>query len=280
MRGVRASKGFSLLELVLAIALGALVLGAGVRLLQAVRRFWFAEREALAAADATRTAAAILVMELRGASPRSGDLLKLSDTAVTLRALRGLLVTCEAAGVSPGELVVSRASAPRAPVAGRESLLVFVPGSSLPQDRWLHAALAATAAGSCADSSSAWRLTLSAPAPVMAGLDSAGPGTPVRSFETVNYRLYDDGTRTWWLGVRAWQGASWASTSPLAGPLRPRDGLSLRYLAASGSPAAQDTAVRAVEITVRSNPTQVSAQGRRAGPRSESLTTLVAPRNE
>lgn len=275
---MRASRGASLLELLLTLALGAVVLMAGARLLLTIRRFWSDEREALALRHAARTTVALLTAELRAVSPAAGDLLAVSDTAVTLRAQRGLYRVCAAPQQGSGELVVSRAGpAPRAPVALQESVLVFQTGSG---DRWLHAVISGVGSAGCADTSPGWRLTLS---PVRPALDSVTPGSPLRTFETLTYRLYSDGAGEWWLGVKAWQGggSGWAPTSPIAGPLLPRYGLELAYLDAAGAPAASDTLVRQIRIgaRVRGAFTQRS-EGRRRGPFLDSLVAVVAPRNE
>lgn len=274
---MRALRGASLLELLLTLALGAVVLTAGVRLLLTIRRLWADEREALALRHAERTTVALLAAELRATSPAAGDLFRASDTAVTFRAHRGIYRVCAAPQAGTAEVVISRAGpAPRAPVALQESVLVFVADGT--RDRWVHAGLTAVGSAVCADTSPGWRLTLS---PARRELDSVTPGSPLRAFETLTYRLYDDGAGTWWLGVKVWQGSSWAATSPVAGPLLPRYGLDLDYLDAAGLPAAGDTLVRQIRIgaRVRGGFSQRS-EGRRRAPFLDSLVTFVAPRNE
>jgi hypothetical protein len=277
LRGVRALRGASLLELLLTLALGAVVLTAGARLLLTIRRLWADEREALALRHAARTTVALLTAELRAVSPSGGDLLRTSDTAVTLRAHRGIYRVCAAPLPGSAELVISRAGpAPRAPVALQESVLVFLADSS--RDRWLRAHIGAVGSAACADTSPGWRLTLS---PARSELDSVMPGSPLRTFETLTYRLYDDGAGAWWLGVKVWQGSGWAATSPIAGPLLPRYGLELAYLDLTGDPAAADTLVRQIRIAARVRGAFVQrSEGRRRGPFLDSLFATVAPRNQ
>lgn len=274
---MRALRGASLLELLLTLALGAVVLTAGARLLLTIRRLWSDEREALALRHAERTTVALLAAELRATAPAAGDLFRTSDTAVTMRAHRGIYRVCATPLAGSGELTISRSGpAPRAPVAMQESVVVFLAAG--PRDRWLHALLTAVGSAACADTSPGWRLTLS---PARRELDSVAPGAPLRTFETLTYRLYNDGAGDWWLGVKVWQGSGWAPTSPIAGPLLPRYGLELAYLDAAGVPAAADTLVRLIRIgaRVRGAFTQRS-EGRRRGPFLDSLFTVVAPRNE
>lgn len=272
-------RGVSLLELLLGFVIGSLVLTAAGRLALAARRFWFAEREAIEARHALRAGAAILTAELRGVSPAAGDLLRGSDTAVTLRATRGLFRTCLVAG-GGSDLTVRRDEllAPGVPSAGQDSVLVFLAAERDSADRWLHAGLPGVSASSCPDGSRAWRFTLAAsdPAPFAA----LTPGAPVRLFEIVTYRLYPDGAGGWWLGVRSWRGGSWTTTSPVAGPFKARTGLSLAYHTASGERAHPDTSLRAIGITLRATGSRpIRAAGWRMGIRADSLVTMVAPRN-
>lgn len=279
---MRTLRGFSLLELVLTLALGGVVLAAGGRLLLALRQFLRAEREALAARQTVRVAAAVLATELRQTSPAAGDLLRISDTAVTLRALRGFYVVCAPATPGGAALVVQDdpALAPGSPVPGRDSLVVWLAGDAPATDRWLHAALGATGGGTCSDGASGRRFEVAPAAADVAAFDRVAVGAPLRRFEVLTYRLYDDGAGAWWLGVRSWQGASWAATSPVAGPLLPREGLTLAFLNAAGAPAAADTAVRSIRITVRAQGGLAPAAGRSQARHDDSLTVVVAPRNE
>lgn len=278
-----ARRGFSLLELLLGVALAAVVLSAGTRMLLALRRFWTAERAVLEADDATRATVGILSAELRGTSPVMGDLMRTSDTAVSLRAARGLFVVCRAPTPGAASILVRQdtALAPREPVAGRESVGVFLLGLTPGRDHWVDAAVTSAGTGTCADASPAWRLTLAAAPGAAASLDSAGVGSPVRAFDAVMYRLYDDGSHTWWLGSRSFASGSWGTTSPLAGPLRARDGLTLHWTDAAGAAVAADSAVRAVRVTARADVAASEwAPGWRAGPHTDSEVVVVAPRNQ
>lgn len=276
---MRVSRGFSLLELLLTLTAGSVVLLATGRLVLSVRRFWFAEREALAMRHTLRTVSTILSSELRGISPSSGDLLDISDTAITIRAPRGLYQLCAnvAAGSRSVIVLLDETLAPAQPVAGRVLAAVLLTGSADSGGRWVRGAVSDVGAAACDDGAEGLRLELATSA---GALDSACAGAPVRTFETLRYRLYADGRGQWWLGVRSWQGAAWSSTSPLAGPLRPRTGLAFSFRDAAGAPTADAAAVRAVGIAVAAAGTvPLAGAGRRTGLRADSLATLVAPRN-
>lgn len=266
-------RGFSLVELVAACLLGAIVLAAGVRLTLAVRRYWRAEQEAVNARSAVRTTAAVLAAELRATAPAHGDLLRVSDTAVTLRSTRGVREVCAAAIPGSAEIVVRDDAGLATGVLqpGRDSVLVFLPDDVVSADRWFGARIVAVVGGTCAAGERAARLRLAVQPAVIPILDSVAPGALVRAFQTLTYRLYDDGSGTFWFGVRSWQGSAWAATSPIAGPLRPRDGLGLRFLDANGGAAPADS-TRAVGIAVRAAPLPAGSA------RAESLLVIVAPR--
>lgn len=278
---MRVSRGFSLLELILTLAVGTVVLAAAGRMLLTVRRFWSAERQALEMRHALQTAGMVLAAELRSASPASGDLLATSDTAVTLRAPRGLLSVCRPVVPGSRELVarLGPVVSPASPEPGRDAVAVLLPDGDT-ATRWLRAPLVAGGGATCPDGVAAHRLTLDSSVPA-AALDPVLPGAPVRLYETLMYRLYNDGSGRWWLGVRSWQGGGWATTSPIAGPLRPRTGLTLEFLGGNGTPAVVDSQVRGVRIVLRAvGSVPVAAAGRRSGPREDSLILFVAPRNE
>ena len=95
----------------------------------------------------------------------------------------------------------------------------------------------------------------------------------------VRYRLYDDGSRTWWLGIQTFSGG-WSATSPLVGPLRPKDGVRFDFLDAGGAPTSDRTTVRQIRITARGlSAGPIAAAGRHVGPYQDSLATRVYLRN-
>ena len=121
-------------------------------------------------------------------------------------------MVCATAGGGT-ELTVRRddALAPATPEPGRNGVRVLLAADHDSADRWLRAELAGVAAATCPDGAAALRLVLEiAESPV--AFASVTAGAPVRLFETVTYRLYNDGFGSWWLGARTWQGTSWAAT--------------------------------------------------------------------
>ena len=285
-------RGFTLVELLIAITVAGFVMGAIYRILAANQRFYTAQSQILDVQQNVRAVAQILPGELRELDAGDGDIIAMSDTSITIKAMRGFAVTCAPASAAAGTVVIktSQTFGYRAMDATRDSVLVFRDGNVqlTSDDRWLRAPIAASAAQNCTDGSAGTKLTLTG---MVGGISQLGPsgatndvgvttGSPVRTFETVNYRLYNDGTGTWWLGVRSYTGGAWAATSPIAGPLRPNDGIKFEYRDAADAITATRTAVARIRLTVRGySRVQIRIPGRRAGYYQDSMITRIALRN-
>ena len=100
--------GFTLVEVVVALSLLAVISASALRVLLANQRMYRDQVE-LARVNATlRAAAAILPGELREldpTDPNGGDLIRISPTVLTYRVMRNLYVVCR--GPSRGQSVVT-----------------------------------------------------------------------------------------------------------------------------------------------------------------------------
>jgi len=277
-------RGFSLVELLVALVVASIVLaGVGAALLGA-QRFYFAQAQVLEVQQNVRVVAQVLSGELRGLDAGDGDIVAMSDTAITFKAPRAFSVICAVPDVVRGVLVVrsSLTSGLRAVDPARDSLLVFRDGDPMldTDDRWLRSSVSATGSAACADGAAGSRLTLGGTVGGLAQLDGVTPGSPVRAFEVVRYRLYGDGGGTWWLGTQSFTGGGWSVTSPIAGPLRPRDGLAFAYADAAGELVSSPSAVRLVRIVVRGRSSApIRSVGRPAGAYQDSAVVSVFLRN-
>src|SRR5207302_6007148 len=86
--------GFTLVDLLLAIVLGAVVCAIIVRATSGGQRFYDAIVRRIDARAAGRDVASVLPSALRDASPAGGDLIALSDSAIEIRATLGSAVIC------------------------------------------------------------------------------------------------------------------------------------------------------------------------------------------
>lgn len=282
----RSAAGFTLAELLVGLVVAAVVLGAAFRLVEAARAVSRDQATVLDVKQNVRAAALVLQSELRPLAPAAGDVVAATDTSVTIKALRTLSALCAPPSVGSARVTLRDAltSGLRAIDPARDSVLVYRDGEPLrpSDDRWLHAAVAAVRPGAaCADGSRGTELALAGIAGGPAELAGVTEGAPVRVFEATTYRLYADAAGQWWIGERSFSGGAWSATSPLAGPLRPRDGLALRYWDSSGAEATGTATIAHVEITVRGLSRRPLRTGGRAWARyQDSSRVWVAPRND
>ena len=281
---VSRRRGFSLIELMIALAIAGVVLGAAYRLLVANQRFYRSQSVINDVQANIREAALIMAGELREVSASGGDLQQMTDTAVTINAMRSLGFVCSLVNLPLGRVTIKSSTMfkYRNIDATRDSLFVFREGDvkKNSDDRWLRGKVSGLFSTTCVDGSSAIQMSTSG-LPVSAGTDSVSIGAPVRTFETVNYRLYQDFTGVWWLGVRNWVSGAWTTTSQVAGPLRANDGLHFDYLDSTGAVTATAANVRAVKITIRGVSTQsINSPGHgTSGTYADSMIVTAGLRN-
>ncbi|MEO8564192.1 MAG: hypothetical protein ABI601_19080 [bacterium] len=240
-------RGTSLVELIIALTLAGLVLGAAASsLLQQQRGARWAG--AFGGAESQmRPLAQLLPAELALLDAGVGDLASgaASDSTLQLRAVVASSLSCDTAtavvtllpDVTTGVAIGGIA---RAPIAG-DSLWFYANDSLGWQSRRVVAVGQVTASclAPAIPSGSAYRLTLDAPV--------ALPGaTPVRVTRQERYAVYRASDGWWYLGLRAWSAstASFAAPQPIAGPFvrsLPSGAITgFRYFDSSGSPLVPD----------------------------------------
>ena len=264
-------RGFTLLELLVALVL-ALSVGAVVqRLLAGGFRLTREQFERGALQDNARTVAAVVAGELGGlanedVSPEAAaatglpagtvsDLLALAPGAVTYRAVRGVGLAC-AAGLAPAEVRLASSSwrAARAP-RPTDSLLVYLEGDPAiaADDVWLHLGVSGVTMGSCPDGSDALLVRVSAAPPVDLAvlLSRLVPGAPARLTEVMEMRYYRSDAASWF-GMRSV--STGEAITPVAGPLADSSGtvrgLTLTYRNTAGQVTTDPAAVTEVEVRV------------------------------
>lgn len=278
----RCAGGVTLVELLVALVLGSVVLGAAGQVYLATERFLRLQSSVLEVHQGLRAAMQVLSSDLRELDPTGGDIVGLGSDSISIRATRGLEFVCAPPAPASGRIVVRRGLSIgyRDPDPERDRVLVLREGDPASGDgiEWLDLGIAsAGASATCDDGAPATELRLLG---AVTGLDSVGIGAPVRWYERVVYRLYADETGAWWLGVRSWSAGAWAALSPVAGPLQPRTGMELSYFDASGAATADPTRVARIRLMLRGVGSEpLPPAGRRSGPWVDSLATVVVPRN-
>ncbi len=277
--------GFTLPELLVALMLLGLVSAAALGMLRHTREVYRAESQGIDVRQNLRIAAAFLPAELRELDATDGDIVAMTDTAITIRAPRQLAVACRTPGRSGlwGALTLTLRDAPSYGLRdfnpAIDSLWVYseadVDGTD--DGGWILGSIGSLAPDSCPDGRPGRRVTTVLR--VTAGQATPGraipSGAPVLGFETVTYRLYrSTEDRRWYIGMK-----SATDLQPLLGPVT-SDGLAFAYFDFSGAVTTEPSRVSLIEVRVRA---QTAQPIRRAGGRLEvqvdSLVTLVALRN-
>jgi len=276
--------GFTIVELMIALVMAGLVMGAVYQLMAKNQRFYRAQSQITAVQQNVRAVAQILPGDLRELAASGGDIIAMGDSAITVRAMRSFNLVCAPPIAATGLIVVfgNLSFGYRALDPSRDSLLVFRDGDSsiASDDQWIQGALGSVTpnVGICDDGSTGTTIRMTGGN--IALLDSVRSGAPLRGFEHVHYEYYDDGSGQWWLGVQTLNGGTWTSLTPVAGPLLAGGGLDFNYFDAAGNPTAVASQVAAIEIAVKGRSAQqIMAEGRPRGFYEDSLRVRVALRN-
>jgi prepilin-type N-terminal cleavage/methylation domain-containing protein len=254
-------RGFTLVEVVLALVLALAIGGGAYRLLLTGQRVGRAQAERLAEQENLRAGVWIVVNELRelgfdsvpaiagvgGVAP-SSDILLGEAGRIRYRGMRGMGFTC--AAPTPGQLLLRAATwvGLRQP-AEVDSVAVYLEADpdSAADDGWTRARVTGVANGTCADGTRAIALTTAWESSALAdvAMGRIAVGGPVRIFETMEIQYYPQDGRMW-LGMRSLSRGE--VIQPLVGPLT---AFSLGYLDRNAVATPVMTDVRAIALSLR-----------------------------
>ncbi len=291
-------RGFTLVELMVAIVLVTAVVGVTYALLVQNQRVSRSQVEHAGLQDNVRAGALIVANELKeigydsipsgaglSALPSvSPDLVVMLPGRLEYKAMRGLGFTCSMA--APSQLRLQRATllGLRQPELG-DSVTVHVEGNPATgaDDAWVHAGVSAVSNALCDDGSPALALTVAYAGPEgAAALPRMVSGGPVRFFEVMELRYYQSGGKSW-LGSRSVSAGG--VIEPLLGPLADStasgQGLAFAYLDRNGAATTVANDVREIAWTVKGVTDGAVRNGGSSLPAidSLSLSTSVALRN-
>lgn len=247
------SHGFSLLETLVALVLGATVAIAVFGVVAMHRAVYLHGVHHVQTAATVRSAAALVAAELRGLDPAGGDLMEIAPTSITYRAGRSLYFTCREPDPARRTITVgSSFHGMRALEADLDSLLVYLPAepaSNRPAG-WVPADLRRVVWGNRCPGA-APSLTLK-----MGGIEervvaAVGMGSPVRGVSVWQMRGYRDSRGQWWLGMRRLRkgGGRLPPTQPVLGPVAP-GGIEFRYYGRGGVRADGRQTVVSIGLTI------------------------------
>jgi prepilin-type N-terminal cleavage/methylation domain-containing protein len=289
-------RAFTLVELVVAIAIGGVAFGAFTAVVAQQERTHSRLAYRIRARAQALEGLAPLVRELRAVSSGSGDIVAAHDSAIEFRATVATLSVCE---VREAAVLTALASLVSAPKVG-DTLWALMPDDSVP---WLPLPLASVAMAPASDSATCVAPP-TAPGASPRGLSSrhryllgvAEPppasmrvGTPLQVTRRVRYSLYRAPDSHWYLGRREWSPVlgRFETIQPIGGPYRAHaavggdlSGLELRYLDSAdeaidpASPGPER--ISRIDVTVRTRPPPSDDTIRR---RRDVTSATVAPRN-
>jgi prepilin-type N-terminal cleavage/methylation domain-containing protein len=280
-------RGFTLVEVVIALVIMGIVTGAIYRLLNTNQRLALAQAEQVSLQSNVRTGSLAVPSELRELNTVLGsldatqnDVIDAQDNAIEYRAMRGLGFVCQAPAGNQLRLARSSWTGLRDPIATRDGLYLFVDGDvdDDADDAWAQLSITAVATAANACGATAGITLTVAPVPPAVAIPAVPVNTPVRLFETMRLELYADAAGEWWLGARSISVEP--NLQPVLGPLT-NDGFDLDYLDSNGNPTVDKTAINSIQVTVRGlTDDAVRAGGSGAmGHPEEALVTQVLLRN-
>jgi prepilin-type N-terminal cleavage/methylation domain-containing protein len=290
-----ARRGFTLIELMIALVLLGLVSTAVYKVLVNNQRLYLAQTQTIDLQQNIRAGAAILPAEFRELDAADGDISAMGPDSIQMRAMRQLSLVCATPvlGGGIGQITLTVRTTPiygsRQTFSNGDSILVYWEGNPTTRadDQWLPAQLQkAPDPGFCADSNvatnPAYLLTLQPQWINNPTLNRPGAilnGSPVRGFDKVVYRTYQAADGNWYLGQR--NPATGGTIQPLIGPLTGSNGVTFTYYDTAAAVTAVPTQVAMIDIVLRAR-TAAPIRGAGTGVQAykvDSITTRVALRN-
>lgn len=214
-------RGVTLVELLVAMTLAAVLLGAASSSLAQQRRSSELHTARVRAESQVRAGIGELQVALEGLSPAAGDLAagEARDTAIQLRTVIASAIACDSAvgqaTIASDDTSEDRASGVAAALRIGDTLWWHMPGSP----GWVARRVAdvASVAGICPaarpEAQALLRLTFATP-------DSVPEGAPLRVTRLGRYSIYHAGDGSWQLGISEWSDVlhAFAPPQPVAGP--------------------------------------------------------------
>lgn len=277
---MRPRHGFTLVEILVALVIMGLVTGSLFQLLTNTQRLSRAQTEQVDLQSNVRTGSLVVPAELRelntvlGGLADQNDILDAQPDLIRYRAGRGLYLVCQPTTAALIQVWETGEASYRAPQAG-EGMYLFVENDpdTEKDDSWVHLPIiAAVPTNACPGGAAGYTLT-TAGAPI--GISG---NAPVRVYEEMELSLYISGGESW-LGARSVSAGG--VVQPILGPLLPTTGFELDYLDASGAETGDNTAVKAIQVTVRGvtdEAVRINGAGAWGHP-EDSLVTRVLLRN-
>ena len=302
----RARRGFTLMEMLIAVTLLAVVAGGVLGVLRRQQRFYRGARDQLATRSNLRMALGLMPSDLRGVSSVGNDIYLMNDRRIEFRATFGSSLICTIPVAGGNSIVIPPRTLARdgelttwnrTPEVG-DSLLIYDNNTAVgdADDTWrvyrVNAILplvggcpTTTGFTTVADAAqSAYQITLNGNV-----TNTMAIGAPVRFFRKTVYQLYQASNQKWYLG---WQdcldtrAVACSAVQPISGPYKSavttagQSGLTLTYYDSLNAVTAVPARVSRIEVVVRAdeNATTDDRKSYTAG-KKDTLNTMIGLRN-
>jgi prepilin-type N-terminal cleavage/methylation domain-containing protein len=278
-------RGFTLVEIMIAMTLMLIVSGAAFKLLVTTQRLSRSQAEQASLQSNVRRGSLVVLNDLRelntvvAGTADKNDILTIAANDITYRAMRGIGFICQAPTATQIRITRSGFSGFRDPQAGgRDSVYVFIDGDQdiETDDTWLPVAITGVSTATACPGAMGAGITLTTPN--TAGLVGLPVGTPIHIYEVMELKLHQADGKSW-LGARSISAGE--AIQPVLGPLVDGNGFQLEYLDAAGAITADLTAIKSIRITIRGISDGAVNPGVEGSPTyvQDSLVTQVALRN-
>ena len=301
----RRRRGLTLPELLVAILLLAIVGGGITKVMVKQQQYYKDAYKTAGSKRELRLGASVLPAELRSISSSGGDILTMTEGEMKMRAYIGSSVICARTATNtiwlpPLNLArhtltswIDRPDVGDTVFVYNENILK---GSE--DDLWEMRTITARDMSSTAcpgapytdplldlpATKRRYQYTLDANLP-----DSVKVGAVVRFSRPVRYRIYQESSGAWYLGLEQYAGGSWGAASPLAGPYKAfaagdssGSGLQFRYYDSLGvriTNMANKTDVARVDVFLRTDAGKSAITERKGNALKDSVVMRVAIRN-
>jgi prepilin-type N-terminal cleavage/methylation domain-containing protein len=303
--GPRGRRGVTIPELLVAMILLAIIGGSMTRVMVKQQQYYRDASASAAARRELRLGATLLPAEIRSISTAGGDILSMTESEITMRAAIGSGTICARGPnvfyMPPTNLAHhTLTSFASAPVVGDTVFLYdenLLKGSE--DDVWRKFAIGVATTNTAVCVGAPYTdpvLDLPATKPRLAYEVVGGPiqdsvkvGAVARFTRPVRYKIYQETSGSWYLGVQEYKTGAWQGIDPLAGPYRPfasgdanPSGLQFRYYDTLGvriTNYANVTAVGRIDVFLRTNAGTASVTERNGAALRDSIVMRVAIRN-
>ena len=306
--GPRGRRGVTLPELLIVMLLLTIVGTAMIRVMVKQSQYYKDTSATASARRELRLGATVLPAEMRSISTAGGDILEMSESQVTMRAAIGSSVLCDRGPTGTSIFTIpptnlahhTLTSFAAVPVAGDT---VFLFDDNLDKgavdDVWRKFAIATVTSSAVACPGPPYTDPI-LDAPVLKRRivftvnggpihDSVKVGAVARFTRPVRYKIYQESSGSWYLGLQEHRNGAWQTTDALAGPYRPfasgdanPSGLQFRYYDTLGvriTNYANVTAVGRIDVFLRTNAGTAAVTERHGALLRDSVVMRVAIRN-